>query len=121
MAAPIGNKNNSKGKPITDMLYRLCVQEDWERLRKAVSKQLDKAMEGDQSAMNFIADRLEGKAEQKVDAKVTHNVEHSAESVPDSIGWITEMLRAGQTGQDAESSQDGSVLPAPLSPEQSRH
>ena len=63
-------KGQSKGKPITDMLYRLCVQEDWERLRTALSRQLDKAVEGDQMAVNFIADRLEGKPTQTIEGDI---------------------------------------------------
>ena len=114
-------KGQSKGKPITDMLYRLCVQEDWERLRKALGKQLDKAVEGDQQAINFVAERLEGKAEQKVSANITHELEHSGESISDSIGWITEMLRAGQAGKNEESGEDRSLLSDSIPPEQNRH
>ena len=64
MGAPKGNTNNKKGKPITDMLYRICVQEDWNRLRNALNKQLDKANDGDSGSLTFITERLEGKATQ---------------------------------------------------------
>lgn len=62
--APLGNKNASKGKPITDRLTKLCVQEDWSRLEQALGKMLDQAADGDQRALTFIAERLEGRPTQ---------------------------------------------------------
>lgn len=83
MGAPIGNRNNSKGKPITDELRKAIVQDDWERVRKGIQKILDGFAAGEQWAVNIVMDRLEGKANATVD--VTH---HDAETVSEQQARI---------------------------------
>lgn len=64
--APIGNKNAAKGKLIENLLRKVCVQEDNKRIAKGLSVILDKAAEGDQRAVEFVRDTLDGKPAQAV-------------------------------------------------------
>jgi hypothetical protein len=56
-----GNKNQSKNKPFLDALRRSIAQNP-HKLRAAADKVVDKAEEGEPWAVNFLADRLDGKA-----------------------------------------------------------
>jgi hypothetical protein len=65
--APEGNKNNSKGKPISDAFRRALTGEvNTERLKKLVEKYIVKAEDGDFPVFKEIIDRLEGKPAQTV-------------------------------------------------------
>lgn len=79
MGAPIGNRNNSKGKPITDELRKACVQEDWQRVRTGVQTILTAFAAGEKWAVEIVMDRMEGKPDSKVD--ITH---HEGESLNDA-------------------------------------
>lgn len=70
MGAPLGNRNNSKGKPITDELRKAIVQDDWVRVRAGIQRILDGFAAGEQWAVNIVMDRMEGKANTTVD--ITH-------------------------------------------------
>ena len=61
-----GNKNGTKNKPFLDALRRSIAQNP-HKLRAAADKVIDKAEEGDPWAVNFLADRLDGKATQSTD------------------------------------------------------
>jgi len=63
VGAPIGNKNATKNKPFLDALKRAIAQNP-QKLRNAAEKVLDKAEEGEPWAVNFLADRTDGKAVQ---------------------------------------------------------
>jgi hypothetical protein len=63
VGAPKGNKNPSKNKPFLDALRRSIAQNP-QKLRAAADKVVEKAEEGDPWAVNFLADRLDGKAVQ---------------------------------------------------------
>jgi hypothetical protein len=58
-----GNNNASKNKPFLDALRRSIAQNP-QKLRNAADKVLDKAEEGEPWAVNFLADRTDGKAVQ---------------------------------------------------------
>lgn len=64
--APIGNKNAAKGKLIENLLRKVCVQEDNKRIAQGLGVILDKAAEGDQRAVEFVRDTLDGKPAQAV-------------------------------------------------------
>mgnify|MGYP003338289935 CR=1 FL=1 len=61
--APLGNDNHRKGKPFQDALRRAMAQNP-QKLRNAAEKVLDLAEEGEPWAVNFLADRTDGKAVQ---------------------------------------------------------
>jgi hypothetical protein len=63
VGAPLGNNNHKKGKPFQDALRRAIAQNP-QKLRNAAEKVLDKAEEGEPWAVNFLADRTDGKAVQ---------------------------------------------------------
>ena len=58
-----GNTNQSKNKPFLDALRRSIAQNP-QKLRNAADKVLEKAEEGEPWAVNFLADRTDGKAVQ---------------------------------------------------------
>jgi len=67
--APRGNKNAANGAdnaPFKSALRRAIAQDDAVRVRSAVEKLLDKAAEGEQWALNMLADRMDGKPAQSV-------------------------------------------------------
>jgi hypothetical protein len=57
----LGNNNATKNKPFLDALRRAIAQNP-QKLRNAADKVLDKAEEGEPWAVNFLADRTDGKA-----------------------------------------------------------
>lgn len=62
-----GNPNGTAGpKRFHAALERALAQDDGKRLRAAVEKMLDAAAAGEQWAINFLAERLDGKATQTV-------------------------------------------------------
>jgi len=60
--APLGNQNARKGKTWLDALKAEIAIDDGVRLQKAACQLLNKAAEGDLSAIKELADRLDGKA-----------------------------------------------------------
>ena len=75
MGAPLGNRNQSKTKPWADAIRRALVRRektgkgaDLNRLAEAL---LDKAAEGDLTALRELGDRLDGKPAQSISAEVT--------------------------------------------------
>ena len=58
-----GNKNGTKNKPFLDAL-RKAIAQNPQKLRNAADKVLEKAEEGEPWAVNFLADRTDGKAVQ---------------------------------------------------------
>ena len=60
--APVGNQNARKGKSWLDALKAEITIDDGARLQKAACQLLNKAAEGDLSAIKELADRLDGKA-----------------------------------------------------------
>lgn len=62
-----GNPNGTAGpKRFAAALERALAQDDGKRLRGAIEKMLDAAQAGEQWAIQFLADRLDGKAAQTV-------------------------------------------------------
>lgn len=64
--APIGNKNASKGSPWADAIRRALLAGNGKKLRALADKMIDKAMEGDVSALKEIGDRMDGKPVQAI-------------------------------------------------------
>jgi hypothetical protein len=71
--APKGNKNGTKGRVWSEAL-RMELALDRKYIRKLARALLDKASEGDVSALKELGDRLEGKAVQNIEADISHNV-----------------------------------------------
>ena len=75
MGAPLGNRNQSKTKPWADAIRRALARRektgkgaDLNRLAEAL---LDKAAEGDLTALRELGDRLDGRPSQAISAEVT--------------------------------------------------
>lgn len=64
--APEGNKNATKNRPWAEAVHRALLAEDGKKLRQIADKLIDKALEGDVSALKEIGDRVDGKAIQAV-------------------------------------------------------
>lgn len=65
MAAPKGNNNARKGKEWFDALRKECVQKA--ALEKIAAIVVEKAMQGEQWAINEVANRFDGKPSQAVE------------------------------------------------------
>lgn len=62
-----GNPNGTAGpKRFRNALDRAMAQDDGKRLRSAVEQLLDKAASGEPWAIQYLADRLDGKADQTI-------------------------------------------------------
>lgn len=64
--APEGNKNATKNRPWAEAINRALLAEDGKKLRLLADKIIDKALEGDVSALKEIGDRVDGKAAQAI-------------------------------------------------------
>jgi hypothetical protein len=67
-SGPPGNKHGATHKIFSDTLRKALVQDqlDKQRLFKGIQKVLDKCEEGDLPALQFVADRTDGKPYQQV-------------------------------------------------------
>lgn len=66
MGAPVGNKNATKNKLWADTLNRALLAEDGKKLRELAEKLIDRALEGDVTALKEIGDRVDGKPAQAI-------------------------------------------------------
>lgn len=66
MGAPIGNKNATKNRPWAEAINRALMAEDGKKLRALADKIIDRALEGDVTALKEIGDRVDGKALQAI-------------------------------------------------------
>jgi len=64
---PLGSKPD---KPFLDALRRAIVQDDGKRLRKAAENVLTAAADGEPWAINFLADRTDGKSVQQSELNI---------------------------------------------------
>lgn len=64
MSAPLGNKNATKNRPWADAVNRALLANDGQKLRALADKLIDRALEGDVSALKEIGDRVDGKPAQ---------------------------------------------------------
>lgn len=67
MAFEEGNQAAAKGRVVEKLIERINVQEDSKRLRQGLEALMDKVADGDQRALEFVTERLDGKARQAVD------------------------------------------------------
>jgi hypothetical protein len=72
--APIGNNNNKKNKPFAEAINRAIAQDDGKRLRAIAEALLDKAADGDVSAIKEFADRTDGKVMAQIEMSGDLNV-----------------------------------------------
>ena len=67
MPAPIGNRNKANGIAIRQLLISELENGGRDRVRAAIRMQIQKAEEGDLKALEFLADRIDGKPGQSVE------------------------------------------------------
>lgn len=63
--APVGNQNAAKGKMFEGALKRALARNDGS-LNRIADELVNKAIDGEQWAVQMVADRLDGKAKQQV-------------------------------------------------------
>lgn len=71
MAFEEGNQLAAKGRVVEKLIERINTQEDAKRLRQGLELLMDKVADGDMRALEFVTDRLDGKAKQSVDVDAT--------------------------------------------------
>lgn len=64
----VGNKNASKNKLWAETINRALLAEDGRKLRALADRLIDKALEGDVTALKEIGDRMDGKSVQAIEA-----------------------------------------------------
>lgn len=64
--APIGNKNATKNRPITEAITRALLANDGAKLRALAESLVDRAIESDTRAAIEVNDRIEGKVPQAI-------------------------------------------------------
>lgn len=67
MGAPVGNKNATKNKVWEETLRRALLANDGEKLRSIADKLIERALEGDVSALKEVGDRIDGKPKQQLE------------------------------------------------------
>ena len=67
MPAPVGNKNATKTRPWSDAINRALLAEDGKKLRALADRLIDRALEGDVTALKEIGDRVDGKVVQQLE------------------------------------------------------
>ena len=66
VGAPIGNTNATKNRPWAEAINRALLAEDGKKLRALADRIIDKALEGDVSALREVGDRVDGKPAQEL-------------------------------------------------------
>lgn len=66
--APQGNQNAKKAKEFEGALRRALAKDDWKRLNEGCEKASDAFANGEPWAIQFVADRLDGKVKQQIEA-----------------------------------------------------
>jgi hypothetical protein len=72
--APEGNQNSSKNNRLwAETIKRVLIQEDvtGKKIRAIANALIDKASDGDISAIKELGDRLDGKVNQSIDTTIT--------------------------------------------------
>jgi len=107
-----GNPNGArKPKKFLAALERALEQDDADRLRSCVEKLLDLAASGEQWAVLFLAERLDGRADQNVSVAVT-----GAEGLSIFGAFMAEALGRAQVTDAQAVDTGGLVLPAEIRP-----
>lgn len=96
-----GNKLGTKNRLFDGALKRAIAQDDGERLRQAAEQLLDQAAAGQQWAIQYLADRLDGKAAQSVTVETKSLREMSLAELTAQLASIAEgsAREAGSTDQ----------------------
>ncbi len=64
--APEGNQNAKKNRPWAEAVNRALLADDGKKLRLLADKLIDRALEGDVTALKEIGDRMDGRAAQAI-------------------------------------------------------
>ncbi len=87
VGAPKGNKNGLKVNRLWgETIHRVITQENSKRLREAAEALVNKAIEGDTSALRELGDRIDGKVPQGI-------VGGDGGPVEVTVGWLTQRER----------------------------
>jgi hypothetical protein len=73
-----GNQAAAKGRKVEKMLERVLLQDDDKRLRQGLETVMDMFAVGERWAVEYVTDRLDGKAKQTVDANITGELLYSS-------------------------------------------
>lgn len=68
MGAPVGNQNAAKAKLVADAIRRALAADDWKRLKDGSEKVAEAYAAGEPWAVQFVADRMDGKPKQQIEA-----------------------------------------------------
>ena len=64
--APEGNKNATKNRPWAEAINRALLAQDGKALRELAERLIERAKNGDVTALKEIGDRMDGKAAQAI-------------------------------------------------------
>jgi hypothetical protein len=74
MAFKKGNQLGANSKRVQSLLERLATQDDSRKLRAGLEKVMELFAEGDKWAIEYVTDRLDGKAAQTTNVNVTRHL-----------------------------------------------
>jgi hypothetical protein len=75
--APVGNKNAAKSAQLSAMLRSALEANDRSKLRNGLEQLTNAFNDGERWAIEFVFDRLEGKASQTLDANINGSLDMS--------------------------------------------
>lgn len=91
MAAPVGNKNASKGRLFEGAIRRAVASEDYAALNRIAQKLVDMAEEGNIMAIKEVADRLDGKVKEKIE--LSGDAENPVQVFTQNAGELLKKIR----------------------------
>lgn len=109
-----GNKLGENSKVIQYELRKLCVQEDWVRLRAGLNTLLNNIRDGDLDSLVFARDSIDGRPKQQVDITADETI---TEGLPLFAAFLAATAAGSADGDYQGVGQVGSMVPPPVSVE----
>ena len=106
-----GNQHAKKGKLFDAALRRAIAQEDGKKLREAAEQLLDQAAAGQPWAIQYLADRLDGRTAQSIEVGGTVTVTERLSLV---AAFLAALPASGAVGVGEDVGEGRSLLPAEI-------
>lgn len=101
MAFEKGNQLGQNSKRVQSLLERLVIQDDAKKLRAGLEKVLEMFAAGDKWAIEYVTDRLDGKAAQTTNVNITKHVRELSDN--ELIAIASSERAIEQTNSESES------------------
>lgn len=88
MAATITKSRGGKPDKLVRDALLAAIRQEPERLKRIAERWLSKAEEGDQAAINALADRIDGKADSLVNVIHDGSITHEHGAISSTLEWL---------------------------------